>query len=63
MAYWIYAKMKGSAVSVVVDNARDALIKMEELSISDHFEVMAKDLSGKIIDVAALQAEAGQDLR
>ena len=58
MPYWIYAKIKGSAVSVVVETAKDALTKMEELSISDHVEVLAKDLSGKIFDLAALKAKA-----
>ena len=60
MPYWIYAKMKGSAVSVVVETAKDAMTKMEELSLSDHVEVLAKDLSGKIIDSTSLQAEAMQ---
>ena len=60
--YWIHAKIKGGAVSVVVDTAKEALAKIEELSISDHVEVLAKDLSGKILDRATLQVEASQSL-
>jgi uncharacterized protein YaaN involved in tellurite resistance len=60
MAYWIHAKIRGSdgAFSVVVETANDALAKLAELAESDQIEVAAMDLSGTIIELATLQAEA-----
>jgi hypothetical protein len=60
MPYWIHAKIKDGAFSVVVETAKDALAKLEELTESDHTEVAAMDLSGTLIDVATLRAEANQ---
>ena len=62
MAYWIHAKIKDSdgAFSVVVDTAKDALAKLAELAESDQVEVAAMDLSGIIIELATLQAEANK---
>ena len=60
MAYWIHAKIKGSdgAFSVIVETAQDALAKLAELAESEHNEVAAMDLSGTVIELATLQAEA-----
>ena len=61
MAYWIHAKiLKDGAFSVVVDTAKDALAKLAELAELDQVEAAAMDLSGTIIELATLQAEANQ---
>ena len=60
MPYWIHAKIKDGAFSVVVDTAKDALALLAELVESEHCEVSAKDLSGAVVALAALQAEANQ---
>jgi hypothetical protein len=54
--YWINAKTKESGFSVVVETAQDALAKMAELAELAHSEVSAKDLSGNVIELAALQS-------
>ena len=58
MPYWIEAKIKESAFSVVVETAKDALAKLAELTEDGHSEVAAKDVSGAIIGLRTLQAEA-----
>jgi hypothetical protein len=58
MPYWVQAKIKGSALSVVVTTARDALAKMAELIEIGHIEVCIRDLDGRIIDNASLEVEA-----
>jgi hypothetical protein len=58
MPYWIQAKIKEGAFSVVVETAKDALAKLAELTEVGHSEVTAKDMSGAIIDLTTLQAEA-----
>ena len=58
MPYWIQAKVKDGAFSVVVETAKDALAKLAELAETDRIEVAATDMSGTAIDLAALQAEA-----
>ena len=58
MPYWIHAKIKEGAFSVVVETAVDALAKLAELTEAGHSEVLAKDLSGAIIGLTTLQAEA-----
>ena len=60
MPYWIQAKVKDGAFSVVVETAKDALAKLAELAELEHAEVSAMDLSGTVIEVATLQAEANQ---
>jgi len=60
MPYWIQAKVKDGAFSVVVRTAKDALAKLAELAESEQNEVAAMDLSSKVIDLATLQAEANQ---
>ena len=56
------AKIKDSdgAFSVVVGTAKDALAKLAELAELDQVEVAAMDLSGTIIELATLQADANQ---
>jgi hypothetical protein len=60
MPYWIQAKVKDGAFSVVVETAKDALAKLAELAESEHTEVAAMDLSGTRIELATLQDEADQ---
>ena len=60
MPYLIQAKLKDAGFSVVVETAKDALAKMAELAETDRIEVAATDLSGTVIDLATLQAEADQ---
>ena len=60
MPYLIQAKLKDGAFSVVVETAKDALVKLAELAETDRIEVAATDLSGTVIDLATLQAEADQ---
>jgi hypothetical protein len=60
MPYWIHAKIKDSAFSVVVETAKDALAKLAELADFEHIEVSAKDLLGNVLDPATLQSEADQ---
>jgi hypothetical protein len=60
MPYWIHAKAKDGAFSVVVETAKDALAKLAELAETDRIEVAATDLSGTVIELATLQAEADQ---
>jgi|GEM_PF-6298043 hypothetical protein len=58
MAYWIHAKVKDGAFSVVVETAKEAIAKLAELSQHEQTEVTAKDLLGKVIEIATLQSEA-----
>ena len=60
MPYLIQAKLKDGGFSVVVETAKDALVKLAELAETDRIEVAATDLSGTVIDLATLQAEADQ---
>jgi hypothetical protein len=60
MPYWIQAKVKDGAFSVVVETAKGALAKLAELAESEHTEVAAMDLSGTLIELATLQDEADQ---
>jgi hypothetical protein len=60
MPYRIRARFKGSAFSVIVETARDALCKIAEFSeLPDYLDVAAMDLSGAVVDVTDLQALAG----
>ena len=60
MPYLIQAKLKDGGFSVVVKTAKDALVKLAELAETDRIEVAVTDLSGTVIDLATLQAEADQ---
>jgi hypothetical protein len=60
MPYWIHAKIKDSAFSVIVETAKEAVAKLADLADTENMEVTAKDLLGKVIDMATLQAEADQ---
>ena len=61
MPYRIHARFKDSAFSVVVETARDALSKLAEFAeLPDHVDVAARDLSGAIVEIKDLQAQAGQ---
>jgi hypothetical protein len=58
MPYWIHARIKDSAISVVVETAKDALAKLDEISEANHTGVTARDFSGAVVDVPTLEAEA-----
>ena len=64
MPYRIHAKTGGSAFFVVVETPEDALAKFAELAETYRAGVTARDLSGRLIDLASLQAEidAGADM-
>jgi hypothetical protein len=57
-AYQVNAKVNGSAFSVVVETAKDALGKLAEPTDLGHAEVVAHDLFGKVIDPSILETEA-----
>jgi hypothetical protein len=48
MPYWIHAKIKESAFSVVVETAKDTLTKLAELTAAGPLPVAARDMSGAI---------------
>jgi hypothetical protein len=58
MPYWINAKIKEGAFSVVVETAKDALAKLAELSEAGHSDVTAKDMAGTLIGLSTLQSDA-----
>jgi hypothetical protein len=43
MPYQVHAKVKGSAFSVLVETAKDALAKLAELADLGHAEVVVRD--------------------
>jgi hypothetical protein len=52
--------MKGSALSVIVETANDALVKMAELIEHGYSDVVTKDFDGRLVDHARLETEALQ---
>ena len=62
MPYEVRAKAEESALSVVVvETAKQALAKVDELIELAHVEdVSVRDWSGKIMDLGALEAEAAE---
>ena len=58
MPYQVHAKVNGSAFSVVVETAKDALAKLAELTDLGHAEVVVRDLLGKVIDPSILEMDA-----
>jgi Leu/Phe-tRNA-protein transferase len=59
--YEVRAKAGESAFSVVVETAKQALVKVDELlEQADVDDVSARDWSGKIMDLGALEAEAAE---
>ena len=62
MPYRIHAKTGGSAFFVVVETPEDALAKFAELAETYRAGVTARDLSGRLIDLASLQGEVGRAL-
>jgi hypothetical protein len=57
--YEVRAKAGESAFSVVVETAKQALAKVDELLELAH-DVSVKDWAGKIMDLDALEAEAAE---
>ena len=61
MPYEVRAKAGEGAFSVVVETAKQALEKVDELFELAHVEdVSVRDWSGKIMDLGALEAEAAE---
>jgi hypothetical protein len=60
MPCWIHVKIKESAFAVVVETAKDALAKLAELTEVGHSEIAARDMSGAMIGLTTLQAEADE---
>ena len=59
MPYEVRAKAGESAFSVVVETAKQALAKVDELiELAQVEDVSVRDWSGKIMDLGALEAEA-----
>ena len=60
MPYEVRAKAGESAFSVVVETAREALKKIDELLDLGHTDILVRDWAGKILDPGAHEAEAGE---
>ena len=58
MPYRIHADMRGSALTVIVETATEALAKMAELIELGCSDVVTRDLDGQLVDHARLEAEA-----
>jgi hypothetical protein len=59
--YEVRAKAGEGAFSVVVETAKQALAKVDELlEQADVDDVSVRDWSGKIMDLGALEAEAAE---
>lgn len=58
MPYRIHADMNGSALSIIVETAKDALAKMAELIELGHADVLARDLDGRLVDHGITNAAA-----
>jgi hypothetical protein len=60
MPYRVHVDVKGSALSVIVETANDALVKMAELVEHGYSDVVTKDFDGRLVDHARLETEASQ---
>ena len=61
MPYEVRARAGESAFSVVVQTAKQALAKMDELlEQAEVDDVSVRDWSGKIMDLGTLEAEAAE---
>ena len=59
MPYRIHTTMNGSALTVIVQTAKDAMRKLVELVELGHTEVRTMDLDGQFVDRARLETEVG----
>jgi hypothetical protein len=59
MPYRIHTTMNGSALTVIVQTAKDAMLKLVELAELGHTEVLTMDLDGQFVDRARLETEVG----
>jgi len=50
MPYRVHANMKGSALTVIVETANDALMKMTELVELGYSDVVTRDFDGRFVD-------------
>ena len=58
MPYRVHTNMNGSALTVIVETAKDALVKLVELVELGHTDVLTRDLDGRLVDHARLETEA-----
>ena len=49
MSYRVQADLNGSAVVILVKNAKNALLTMKELAELSYSEILTSDLDGRII--------------
>ena len=60
MAYRVYSKASVGAVGIVVETAKDALVKAAEFA-EDGVDVVVKDFAGRVIDLDALAERAANE--
>jgi hypothetical protein len=58
MSYRVQADLNGSAVVILVKNAKNALLTMKELAELSYIEILTSDLDGRIVERAWLEVEA-----
>jgi hypothetical protein len=58
MPYQVRAKAGGSVFAVMVETAKEALSKVDELLERGHTDISVRDWAGNIIDPGVLEAEA-----
>jgi hypothetical protein len=61
VSYRVQADLNGSAVVILVRNAKNALLTMKELAELSYSEILTSDLDGRIVDRAWLEAEERMD--
>jgi hypothetical protein len=59
MPYRVHADMRGSALTVIVETATEALAKMRELVEIGYTDILTRDLDGRIVDKGLLETETG----
>jgi hypothetical protein len=59
LSYRVQADLNGSAVVILVRNAKNALLTMKELAELGYSEILTSDLDGQLVDRARLESEVG----
>jgi hypothetical protein len=57
LSYRVQADLNGSAVVILVRNAKNALLTMKELAELGYSEILTSDLDGQLVDRARLESE------
>jgi len=63
MPYHVYTRSGPGAFGIIVETAREALLKAAEFAESGHPDVIIKDLLGTILDRTAVVALAESEER